>query len=108
MNDKPTRGPWRATKAGASVKAESGEVAYMARRQTGEKERAANANLIAAACNAAQEINPHDPIRAAGKMVEAIESLKRIANWEFDIMGDCVAEARELARRAFLDATDRG
>lgn len=63
--------------------------------------------LEEAAVKVCRAINPDNPIKAAENMLQAIEALKKIANWEFDIIGDCVAEARQLARRAFLDVTDR-
>jgi len=68
---KPTPRPWHTTKAGAKVKAGViTDVAFMSRHLKSEEERKANADLIAAACNAAQAINPENPIAAAKAMPE--------------------------------------
>lgn len=42
-----------------------------------------------------------DPMAAFGDMLDA---LKKIAAWEFDFRGDCVADAQKVAREAIEKA----
>lgn len=45
-----------------------------------------------------------DPMAAFGDMLEA---LKKIAAWEFDFRGDCVADAQKVARDAIEKAEEK-
>jgi len=63
---KHTPGPWRATQAGANVKAGAiTDVAYLSRHLKGEEERKANADLIAAAPDLLDLVERALPIIAA-------------------------------------------
>jgi len=85
---KPTPRPWRAIEAGSKVKAGAmTDVAYLSRHLKSEEERKANADLIIAACNAAQEINPDNPAAAAEAMPEMFRLLCEVASASQRICG---------------------
>ena len=77
----------------------------------GSDEYKANGALIVAAWNAAQEINPDNPIAAAEAMPEIWQAFRDCLN-AFDYEGNPLTELRarqaiSRARAAYLKATER-
>lgn len=87
MNE-PTPGPWRVGPYFNGVYGPDHIVCNMTTKSGYIRNADANAHLIAAA-------------------PDMLKALKRIAAWEFNIMGDCVADAQALANAVIKQAEGR-
>lgn len=121
---KHTKGPWQAVEAGkgfprtvvtTTTRGGSETVADCAWRPGAVAEDEANARLIEAACNAAMEVNPENPVAAAEALPDllvaceaALEAYTIMTNREWHKGGGLAHDVSEQCRNAIRKTAEVG